>query len=899
MPQPVPPPEPPAIFEPVVPETAQSQADSLKPMATLPSTQALPTGLLAAPTPPEAFAPEFVPTSTTPRAALLGPPIAVGRRNSTIFPTAQLNLSQVEPEQNLAPPIEPAEPARQQPEVSPTIDSVDPYKPEPEPEQNVSPTIDSVNYTATDTGALGEVAPTPDPAISPTVFPNSPHQEKSSEEAADVVAQAPVEPSSSRSKESNAQTQLAGAKVLSPLLGLNSNPSQIETLLTQERGGEVREFEFTIPENAPEPVVPSPSEETAPQVPSEPPPGNSQTAPSNTSISERVIELTADREEYDDQRKVITAEGNVVLRFQNAVLDADRLEVNLPNRIIVAQGNVALTRGEQVLRGERFEYFFVQDSGVILNASGEVYTPTAGEDFAFPSPTNVATPGAERPLSDRLTANQPLQRVTNTGGYSFVVGGADNVAGLPQAQTGGNVSRLRFEADRVEFEEDVAVAQNVRITNDPFSPPELELRADTATFRRISPLQDEIVATRPRLVFDQGLEVPLLRNRIGIDRRERQPAPISFGYDGGDLGGLFAERTFEIINRPNVRFSVTPQYLVQKAIFGDANFIEPSAFGLRSELEATLSPRTTVVGSAVLTSLDPTDFENQARASLRLQQIIGTALPHRLNLEYSYRDRLFNGSLGFQTVQSSLGAVLTSPIIPLGNSGFYLNYQAGAQYINADTDRIDILESDRKNNRVSLGRYQGTATLSRGFLLWQGEALPATPTEGLRYTPVPVQPYLRLNASTTGVGSLYSNGESQASLSGSIALQGQVGQFSKRYLDYTGFNLGYSHILVGNQSPFLFDRIVDTSVLFGGITQQIYGPFRAGFQTAISLDNNRQISTDYFVEYSRRTYNILLRYNPIQEIGSLSFRINDFNWAGNPGRFDGSGVRPVVQGVAQ
>ncbi|MCA1990618.1 MAG: DUF3769 domain-containing protein, partial [Coleofasciculus sp. S288] len=52
-------------------------------------------------------------------------------------------------------------------------------------------------------------------------------------------------------------------------------------------------------------------------------------------------------------------------------------------------------------------------------------------------------------------------------------------------------------------------------------------------------------------------------------------------------------------------------------------------------------------------------------------------------------------------------------------------------------------------------------------------------------------------------------------------------------------------------------------------------------------------------EYSRRTYNILLRYNPVQQLGSLSFRINDFNWTGSPGLFDRSEVRPVFQGVSQ
>jgi hypothetical protein len=97
----------------------------------------------------------------------------------------------------------------------------------------------------------------------------------------------------------------------------------------------------------------------------------------------------------------------------------------------------------------------------------------------------------------------------------------------------------------------------------------------------------------------------------------------------------------------------------------------------------------------------------------------------------------------------------------------------------------------------------------------------------------------------------------------------------------------------------LFDRIADRSILSGGILQQIYGPFRFGFQTSFNLETGREISTDYILEYSRRTYNIELRYNPVLQLGSISFRINDFNWTGNPGTFDGSEVRPVVEGVTR
>ncbi len=45
---------------------------------------------------------------------------------------------------------------------------------------------------------------------------------------------------------------------------------------------------------------------------------------------ERPLELVADEQEFDQNRQIITARGNVTLRFAQSVLTADRLQINLP-----------------------------------------------------------------------------------------------------------------------------------------------------------------------------------------------------------------------------------------------------------------------------------------------------------------------------------------------------------------------------------------------------------------------------------------------------------------------------------------------------------------------------------------------------------------------------------------
>ncbi|MEG4807690.1 DUF3769 domain-containing protein [Microcoleus sp. F8-D3] len=672
--------------------------------------------------------------------------------------------------------------------------------------------------------------------------------------------------------------------------------------------------EIPVPEPAPEPApsgqqqfdIPAPGTAPAPTTPAAPKPKPKpaapgvRTAPSRRTVPFPVtpadtIEVKADSQEFDDKQQIVTAVGNVVVRFRQTVIDADRAIVNLVTRQVVASGNVAYTRGQQVVRGQQMEFNLGLNSGAVEQARGEIFLPAAGSELTPTLPTDISAGTIlEQPLSDRITSQQPLRGVKSPGAATVTIGGGGQLA-APQVT--GAVNRIRFEAERIELLPDGArVATNIRITNDPFSPPEFEYRARRATIRRISPTAEELVTTKPRLVFDNRVKIPVYPRRQVFDSRQQNGPCLTFGYDGGDRGGLYAECGFEVLQNGPVRLTLTPQIYLQRLVAENGgNPLSPDSYGLKARLRASLGPRTSLDGSAIFLSFEnfPNLPEDSFRGNLRLRQSIGT---HSLAAEYSYRDRLFNGSLGYQTVQSSLGAVLTSPVIPLGSTGINLSYQAGYQFINADTDRADLLEPVRENNRIDLGRSQVSFALSRGFNLWEGEPLPRTPTQGLRYTRTPVVPFLQLALGLRGVGTYYSSGDRQNSLAGSVGIQGQFGHFSRPFLDYTGFNVTYTQVGRDGISPFLFDRLVDLRVLSFGLVQQVYGGFRVGFQSAINLESGEAISTNYTLEYSRRSYAIILRFNPERQVGSLTFRISDFNWNGTPQPFSGD-ARTVEGGV--
>ncbi len=662
-----------------------------------------------------------------------------------------------------------------------------------------------------------------------------------------------------------------------PIVAFHQAPKSDTTqklLITQQRQGATQRFTIANAENSTIPID-----------------------------SVEVIEVIADRQQYNEQTQIITATGNVVMRFAQSVVTSDRLEVNLTDRLAVARGNVVLKRGEQTLLGEKLEYYLVQDRGVISQAGGEVYLPSLSQDISNRLPSDRVIP--DRGLSDRLTTDQPITAVTSTPGIDLTVGNTTGVSTNDASQ--GTFNRLRFEAETVNFDAKTWQAMDFRVTNDPFSPPELELRAATANFTQIDPLTSKLITTKPRIVIDDSFSIPFLNNTLVFDRRRRQREILSFGFDGDERGGLYIERDFNIIDTERVTWTLTPQYFLQRALFPTAfrfsdsdegGVFNSSTLGLKSQFNTIFSARTSLDADLTFTSLDLNDLADNTRAKIAARQLIGNLdRPHIFSLEYNYRDRLFNGSLGFQTVRNSIGALITSPDLTLGKTGISLRYQSSIQNINAETDRQELLRSQPEGNRVNLTRYQAAVLLNKSFSIWQGKALPATKDGGLRYTPAPVVPYLQLLTGISGVGSFYSNSDIQLSLRGNIGIQGQFGHFSRSWFDYTGFILNYSQAIRTDESPFLFDRDVDRTTISLGITQQIYGPIRFGVQTSFNLDNEDEISTDYILEYSRRTHNIILRYNPVLKIGSFGLQIYNFNWRGNSQPFEENKITPVIQGV--
>jgi lipopolysaccharide export system protein LptA len=601
-----------------------------------------------------------------------------------------------------------------------------------------------------------------------------------------------------------------------------------------------------------------------------------------TPLSGGTIELRADEQSFESKEQIVTATGNVRVRFRNALLKADQITIDIQSRKAVATGRVILKRGEQILRGERFDYDFGNDKGQITTASGEVYQPSLAQDADIAAKPPVAGEFPDASLADRLERDQPVSKIERRGVSSGSIGSDQEIEFQPPPPPSGTITRLRYRADKLEFDGKVLSGTGVRVTNDPFSPPELELRADRATFKSIGPGLDQIAADNARITIEQSVNLPLVVAQLAVGKRALDNNTFGIGYDNDERGGLFFERNFKLASNENLEWKLTPQYYVQRVIAKDRLF-NLDSLGVKTSLTASLAPGTSFDANAALTSLEPSTLGTNLRSKLALTQDVD--LPtgkHKVVAESAYRERVFNGTLGFQDIQSSLGIGITSPKIALGDTGVKFDYSAGFKLLNAGTDRVGIGAND---GRVTLGRVQLAANLTKSWRLWEGAGPDPNERATYNYSPIPVIPYLQLNTGLNAKVGSYTNGESQSLYGYSVSLQGQVGHFTAPAFDYTGFNIGYSQGFLSGSSPFLFDRFLDTRVVTAGINQQLFGPLRLGVQTSINVDTSRPIGTDYYLEYSRRSFSIQLRYNPVLQLGSIGFKLNDLDWRGQADPF--------------
>jgi hypothetical protein len=478
----------------------------------------------------------------------------------------------------------------------------------------------------------------------------------------------------------------------------------------------------------------------------------------------------------------------------------------------------------------------------------------------------------------------------------------------------GQISRWRFQAERITLSPEGWQAERAAFTNDPFTPAQSWLDLQYVLAQDLGDGKTKIKAKRSRLILENQLPIPMRRN-LTLEKKKPVDNRFVIADDGIDRSGIYFGYKLPEINIPKTKatLKLEPQFMVARALNGSvstyplpgssagaANGTQTAQigdlFGGMAKIEGKILGFATSNLAASFSTLNPSNFANGTRTwgdfsrSFQLPHLGFLAAGTYTSRIYgAYRYRSFNGSLGYQDVYSAIGASLENigKLRSLGaikNSYFWRasfgNYQ-GNTFSNSDSTSIS--QSIADNTRA--GFY---GAINSSLPIWTGKPRNADDPKSTQNTPAPITPGLTINTVTSTALDYYGNGSNQnlVSFSGGPALT--LGSFTNNFFDYTQFTITGGGTLQQGQSPFSFDRNVDLATLGIGWTQQLFGPLLFN----LGLSYNVDPSSPYFgyttnsygeLRWQRRGYEFAIYYSPYEQVGGIRVKLNDFN-------FNGTGV---------
>ena len=586
------------------------------------------------------------------------------------------------------------------------------------------------------------------------------------------------------------------------------------------------------------------------------------------------------------------AKGNVRARTNSIVLQADELEYNSKSKIIFIKGNIKFKTNDQFLLASKIKYDPKVKKGYILDAYGSINFDTLNLIKIKNQENSKVDSKLDFDMKDNFINNVILNNTNNLRFSSQKV-----KAELKDMQ------KWRFETAKIEIDNDTWFSEELFLTNDPYNYPQIVIK--NKNFRIINKNDQIKIKTKwSTLLLDEKLNIPLGPRRIKVG--ELQSLKWGIGYDQNNKDGLYITRNSDPIYFGNdkIELKLRKEFYLQRALKGETqSFTEKdkSLYTDKINQESKLSDlfgigtniNANIIGfdfasESETNTLDINKFNNSFSSKNTLEKVLfkeekkDFAKETKLTFFTNYRENIWNGSLGEKEILSASGIrigkknnwsnndVNKSSILALG----YGTYQSNKK----DISTQNIIR-DRLN--ISLER-------NHSYPIWKQKEKKYINQDNI-YTPEIIENSIYLNINSQIDLYRYSDDNFQDLYTLKIGPEFTLGNFEKKYFDYTKFSIYPKLTLAEGNSPFDFDQAVDNHAIELTLKQQLIGPLAVKVKSDYNLDINSKkyqefTNTIYEIDLNRRAYNLSLFYNQQSKTGGINFKIYSFN-------FDGSGER--------
>ena len=145
----------------------------------------------------------------------------------------------------------------------------------------------------------------------------------------------------------------------------------------------------------------------------------------------------------------------------------------------------------------------------------------------------------------------------------------------------------------------------------------------------------------------------------------------------------------------------------------------------------------------------------------------------------------------------------------------------------------------------------------------------------------PINQGIYINTKLAALYSFYENGNHQEYIGIGAGPEFIMGEFKKKYLDYTKVSLSPFYRLKNGESIFKFDEISDQFTLNLAFDQQLYGPILLKSNATLNLDGGSKdygnfINSNISINWKKRAYEFSIYYQPNLKRGGINFALYGF-----------------------
>ena len=583
----------------------------------------------------------------------------------------------------------------------------------------------------------------------------------------------------------------------------------------------------------------------------------------DTSVNEVLIESKVQSE----KNNILYAEEDVIVRYKGNILKVDKLLFDKKNKVLKAEGNIQLKINNQIFKADEIEYDFVRKIGYFKNLVGFINLDSIISDFDSESQISY---------ENFLSKIPSIQK--------------DKITYTPQKNT-----NWIFSTKYIKIDQDKWSSKKAFLTNDLLGTNQIKIQLN----------QFEVFPSKDKFNFNSKINYVILEDKITIPFwfgnrtiSKKSKEDFSFqnrwntGYDEFNNDGFFIGRKLNSIELGNkLALNIEPQFLLQRALKGktksfvqknysinspkvERNISLSDYFALSSSIQGKINDWDLKI-TKELYSFDLNEFANAFRTRAELSKEIKLFNGVFFNRIFgAYRERVWNGSIGESEVYKAYGLQINQAN----------NWKDGSVKRNQTiTFGLGNYEAEELNSSAFANSYKGSINyqFNQKVPLHEKRIDSEYIDRSFEYIPKPIRQGFYINSNIAINYSLYEDDKSQQYLGVGIGPEIIIGDYKRKFFDYTHIKIQPFYKFKSGKSIFKFDQVSDKFTMDLNFDQHLVGPLLIETKATINLDKDSNHFGDFInsrigINFKKRSYSFGVFYQPHNQAGGINFNLNGF-----------------------